>query len=100
MWLLLANTLLGTWPAIKACALTENRTCDPLVLLPALSPLSHRVRAASALFKKLLAAKVVEKGLCWMKNQTSNTRLARSKSAILEALADYFLSCAVALKCI
>ena len=32
---------LGTWPAIQACALTGNRTGDPLVCRPVLNPLSH-----------------------------------------------------------
>ena len=33
--------LLGTWPATQACALTGNRTSDPLVRRPVLNPLSH-----------------------------------------------------------
>ena len=33
--------LLGTWPATQACALTENRTGDPLFRRLALNPLSH-----------------------------------------------------------
>ena len=32
---------LGTWPATQACALTGNRTNDPLLRRPALNPLSH-----------------------------------------------------------
>ena len=32
---------LGTWPATQACALTGNRTRDPLLCRPALNPLSH-----------------------------------------------------------
>ena len=32
---------LGTWPTTQACALTGNRTGDPLVCRPALNPLSH-----------------------------------------------------------
>ena len=31
----------GTWPSPQACALTGNRTSDPLVCRPALNPLSH-----------------------------------------------------------
>ena len=31
----------GTWHAPQACALTGNRTGDPLVLRPTLNPLSH-----------------------------------------------------------
>ena len=41
MWLPLARPLLGTWPATQACVLTGNRTSDPLVCRPALSPLGH-----------------------------------------------------------
>ena len=33
--------LLGTWPATQACALTGNRTGDPLVCRLPLKPLSH-----------------------------------------------------------
>ena len=35
VWLPLARPLLGTWPATQACALTGNRTGDPLVHMPA-----------------------------------------------------------------
>ena len=41
VWLPLAHPLLGTWPATQACALTGNRTCDPLVHSPRLNLLSH-----------------------------------------------------------
>ena len=34
MWLPFTCPLLGTWPATQACALTGNRTCDPLVRSP------------------------------------------------------------------
>ena len=37
----LSCTPLGTWPETQACALTGNRTCDPLLHRPALNPLSH-----------------------------------------------------------
>ena len=30
----LTRSLLGTWPATQACALTGNRTCNPLVHMP------------------------------------------------------------------
>ena len=35
------HSLLGIWRTTQACALTENRTSDPLVHRPALNPLSH-----------------------------------------------------------
>ena len=41
VWLPLAQPPLGTRPAIQACALTGNQTCDPLVCRLALNPLSH-----------------------------------------------------------
>ena len=33
--------LLGAWPITQACALTGNRTSNPLVRRPELKPLSH-----------------------------------------------------------
>ena len=41
VWFTLACPLLGTWPTTQACALTGNRTSDPLFCSPALNPLSH-----------------------------------------------------------
>ena len=41
MWWPLARPLLGSWPATQACALTGNRTRDPLVHRLALNPLSQ-----------------------------------------------------------
>ena len=41
VWLPLACPILGTWPTTQACALTGNRTQDPLVRRPALIPQSH-----------------------------------------------------------
>ena len=40
--------LLGTWLATQACALTGNRTSDPLVHRPALNSLSHTSQGPSA----------------------------------------------------
>ena len=37
VWLPLTRPLLGTWPTTQACALTGNRTSDPLVLRLALN---------------------------------------------------------------
>ena len=39
--------LLGTWPTTQACALTGNRTGDPLVYRSVLSPLSHTSQGMS-----------------------------------------------------
>ena len=41
VWLLLMCPPLGTWPATQACALTGNRTGDPLLHRPVLNPLSY-----------------------------------------------------------
>ena len=41
VWLPLACPTGGTWPATQACALTGNRTSDPLVCRRELSLLSH-----------------------------------------------------------
>ena len=41
VWLPLTCPLLGIWPETQACGLTGNRTRDPLVHKPLLSPLSH-----------------------------------------------------------
>ena len=40
VWLPCACPLPGTWPTTQACALTGNRTGNPLLCRPALSPLS------------------------------------------------------------
>ena len=41
MWLPLEHSLLGTWPATQACALTGIQTGNSLVCRPAFNPLSH-----------------------------------------------------------
>ena len=41
VWLPLVCTLLGTWLATQACALTGNQTGNPLLCRLALNPLSH-----------------------------------------------------------
>ena len=43
----------GTWPATQACALTGNRTRDPLVLRLVLSPLSHTSQGMAELSQGL-----------------------------------------------
>ena len=50
VWVPLMCPLLGTWPATQACALTRNRSSDPLVSRPALSPLSHTSQGAFLIF--------------------------------------------------
>ena len=41
VWLPLTCPPLGTWPATQACALTGNRTINPLLCRLVLNPLSH-----------------------------------------------------------
>ena len=56
VWLPLAHSILGTWPATHACALTGNRTSDLLVCSPALNLLSHPSQGYSlVLYRKSLA---------------------------------------------
>ena len=43
---------LGTWPTTQACALTGNRTSDPLVRRLALNPLSHTSQARYLTFNE------------------------------------------------
>ena len=54
MWLPLMCSQLRTSPATQACALTGNRTGDPLVHKPALNPLSYTSQGPSFLFLHLL----------------------------------------------
>ena len=53
MWLPFTHLLPGPWPATQACALTRNRTSDPLVRRPALNPLSHTSQGCSRVFNSL-----------------------------------------------
>ena len=41
---------MGTWPPTQACTLTRNRTGDPLVHRPVLSPLSHTSQGSKSPF--------------------------------------------------
>ena len=41
MWLPLSYPSQGTWPIAQACALTGNRTRNPLVHRPTLSALTY-----------------------------------------------------------
>ena len=53
MWLPLARSLLGTWLATEACALTGNCTGDPLLRRPILSPLSHTGQGRNVSFLRM-----------------------------------------------
>ena len=50
VWLPLTHPLLGTWPSTLACALTGNRTGNPLDHRLSLNPLSHTSQGCSVLF--------------------------------------------------
>ena len=41
VWLPLMCPLLVTWPTTQACAMIGSQTSNPLILTPALNPLSH-----------------------------------------------------------
>ena len=49
VWLPLVCPPLGAWPATQACALSGNRTCDPLLCSLAFSPLSHTSQGCAML---------------------------------------------------
>ena len=67
MWLLLAYPLLGTWPATQACALTGNRTEDPLIHRAALNPLSHTSQDWNFKLKQLDTMTYLPE---WLKSKT------------------------------
>ena len=50
VWLLLTCFPLGSWPTTQECALTGNRTDDPLVCRPAPNPLSHTSQGSTHVF--------------------------------------------------
>ena len=50
VWLPSVSPQLGTWLTTQTCALTGNRTRDPLVHRPALNPLSHTSEGLCSLF--------------------------------------------------
>ena len=52
VWLPLIYPLLGTWPTTQACALTGNRTSDPLLHKPVLNPLSHTSQGYIKVFRR------------------------------------------------
>ena len=51
--------LLGTWPAIQACALTGNRTGDLSVHRLALKPLSHTTQGGTKVVMHMAATVMV-----------------------------------------
>ena len=54
VWLPLAYSKLGTWPATWACALAGNPTGDISVCRPALNPLSHTSQGGYMISFKVL----------------------------------------------
>ena len=51
VWSHFVRPLLRTWPATQACALTGNRTSDPLVHRLVLNPLTHSSQGCMLKFK-------------------------------------------------
>ena len=63
VWLPLARPPLGNWPTTQACALTGNRTSDPLVRRLVLNPLSHTSQGQFCMFfKKYFTYLFLERG--------------------------------------
>ena len=60
VWLPFRHPLLGTWPATQACALTGDRTSDPLGHRLALNPLSHTSQGPGCYFQGHKQLQVVE----------------------------------------
>ena len=52
VWLPLIHPSLGSWPTTQACALTRNRTSNPLVCSPTLNPLSYTSQGRSIILKE------------------------------------------------
>ena len=52
MWLPLLRSLLGTWLATQACALTGTRTGDPWIRGHVLNALSHSSQGLAGIFKE------------------------------------------------
>ena len=63
VWLPLARPLLGTWPDTQACALTGNRTSNPLVHRPVLNSLSYASQELQLL--KLCDLDYIPTGQCY-----------------------------------
>ena len=65
VWVLLTHPLLGTWPATQACALTGNRTRNPLLHKPALNPLSHSSHGRKVILNEILLSQFQMISSCW-----------------------------------
>ena len=64
VWLPLECPLLGTWPAIQACALSGSRTGDPLVPRLALNSLSHTSQGYPEIFKCTVEDSLLQTQVC------------------------------------
>ena len=62
MWLPVMHRLLGSWPTTQACALTGNRTGDPLVCRALLNPLSYSSQAKPTNFIDTENSTVITRG--------------------------------------
>ena len=55
---------LGTWPTTQACALTGNRTGNPLVWRPVLNPLSHTSQGYLLYFQRVRHERHISMCVC------------------------------------
>ena len=56
----------GTWPATQACALTGNRTGNPLVHRPVLNPLSHTSQGHCMNFRLRVDLEPYNASICYV----------------------------------
>ena len=75
VWLPLMHPSPGTWPATQTCALTGNRTSNPLVLRLALNPLSHTSQGwnffLDSSLRRIVKSKAVSTGVTdvWLEDK-------------------------------
>ena len=60
VWLPLTCPILGTSPATQACTLIRNQTRNPLILRPALNPLSYTRQGDKLVFKIYMEVQRIE----------------------------------------
>ena len=68
VWLPLVHPILGTWPATQACALTGNRTGNPLLHSPVLNPPSCTSQASKFFLMQDYISENVSYKLCCSAN--------------------------------
>ena len=63
VWLPLACAPLETWLATQSCALTGNRTYNPLVRSLTLNPLSYTSQSKASVFRKTVKSEIARLSL-------------------------------------